>query len=232
MSTLFLTCEHGGNRVPRHLKAFFTGHEDVLETHRGYDIGALDLFRSLASLADETAHATLSRLCIEMNRTEDHPQLFSAYMRAASPAQRQELLALHRAYAGDIAARIRERISGGREVLQIAVHSFTPVLDGRKRDLDIGLLYDPKRSGERTFCLRWRQALLRHLPGLTVRMNQPYKGTSNGLPTALRHKFPKHYAGVELEVNQRFASNGRMDRKLAAAVRSSLSEALAGSHTA
>jgi hypothetical protein len=42
-----------------------------------------------------------------------------------------------------------------------------------------------------------------------VKMNQPYKGTDDGFTTYLRKKFdPEHYAGIELEVNQKYFFEG------------------------
>ncbi len=226
VTTLFLSCEHGGNRVPPALRACFKGHEKVLATHRGYDIGALDLFRHLAPLAAESTSNTLSRLCIEMNRTEGHPQHFSRYTRGLDPARKEQLLERYRAYRGEFIARMEARMAAGKDILHIAVHSFTPVLDGQRRTVDIGLLYDPSRQAERSFCQAWRKAIGGHAPNLVVRMNQPYKGTSDGFPTALRKRFPRHYAGIELEVNQRFAQGGRMAPALKAALHASLRETL------
>ncbi len=226
MTALLLSCEHGGNEVPPELAGCFRGHQDVLRTHRGYDIGALNLYRELRPLARESSYSTLSRLCIEMNRSEGHRQLFSAYTRDLDPVRKAQLLATYRAYRQAITNAIQTRIAGGNTVVHVAVHSFTPVLDGVERKLDIGLLYDPARAREKAFCTAWRRAMERRLPHLVVRMNQPYKGIADGLPTALRKAFPSHYAGVELEVNQRFATNDRMDRQLTAALHDSLAEVL------
>ena len=41
---IVLTCEHGGNDIPETYKKLFP-NDDLLKTHRGYDIGALDLFQ-------------------------------------------------------------------------------------------------------------------------------------------------------------------------------------------
>lgn len=227
MNTLFLSCEHGGNDVPQSLRPCFAGHEHVLETHRGLDIGALDLFEQMAPLAEETAYAKISRLCIEMNRSEGHPQLFSKFTRDLPEAQKAELLDLHRSYWNSFTEWMEKRIAGGNSVIHVAVHSFTPVLDGVRRSMDIGLLYDPSRQTERAFCLAWRKAIRARMPALVVRMNQPYKGTSDGFPTALRRQFTRQYAGIELEVNQRFAVHGRMDNAVATVLRDSLSEVIA-----
>lgn len=226
MNALFLSCEHGGNDVPRDLRRCFSGNEEVLQTHRGLDIGALDLFKKLVPLAAESTSATLSRLCIELNRSEHHPKLFSTCTRDLGAERKQELLDFHRAYRSAFTARIKQRIAAKEHVVHVAVHSFTPVLDGVKRTMDIGLLYDSSRANERAFCLAWRKALHHRAPHLVVRMNQPYKGTSDGFPTLLRSVFPRNYAGIELEVNQRFAKHGRMAPAIVGALRDTLAEVL------
>lgn len=226
MTLLFLSCEHGGNDVPPDLRRCFNGDDEVLQTHRGLDIGALDLFKKLVPLAAESISAILSRLCIELNRSEHHPKLFSTYTRNIDPARKQELLKFHRAYRSEFTSLIKQRIAAKEDVVHVAVHSFTPVLDGVKRTMDIGLLYDPSRPSERAFCLAWRKALHHRAPHLVVRMNQPYKGTSDGFCTQLRTIFPKHYAGIELEVNQRFASKGRMDPAIVGVLLDALSDLL------
>ena len=224
--SLLLSCEHGGNVVPAALRACFTGHEEVLRSHRGLDIGALDLFRKLVPLAVHAAFAARCRLCIELNRSESHPKLFSEFTRALPTRAKQELLAFHRGYWNDFTGQVAERISAEVRVVHVAVHSFTPVLDGVRRTVDIGLLYDPARPMEKAFCAAWAKAIRAHLPGMAVHMNQPYKGISDGFPTALRKQFPIGYSGIELEVNQRFARHGHMDATLARALRESLREVL------
>lgn len=228
MSSLLLTCEHGGNSHPAWLDPAFKGHEDVLKSHRGYDIGALDLFNALAPLAMASMGNVLSRLCIEFNRSEHHPRLFSEFTKNLPAGRKQELLAQYRDYRDAVEKLVKDRIRSGGEVVHVAVHSFTPVLDGKKRTMDAGLLYDPSRAAEKAFCAAWRKAILQERPELSVRMNQPYKGISDGFPTALRRKFPKHYIGVELEVNQRFAPGNRMDPGIRMVMRSSLAAVLEG----
>lgn len=228
MTVLFLSCEHGGNEVPPELEDCFAGHAAVLDSHRGLDIGALGLFHFLSPLAEAHCHATLSRLCIELNRSPGHPQLFSRYTRQLDARRRDALLTFHRSYWDRFKEQVQQRTAAGQEVLHVAVHSFTPVLDGVRRSVDIGLLYDPARSQERAFCHAWRRALAARAPHLRIRMNQPYKGISDGFPTALRRSFPHHYAGVELEVNQRFAHGRSMDPEIARALRGSLAEVLGG----
>jgi len=42
-----VTCEHGGNAIPKRWAALFRGKEGVLRTHRGYDIGAARMAETL-----------------------------------------------------------------------------------------------------------------------------------------------------------------------------------------
>ena len=114
-------------------------------------------------------------------------------------------------------------------MIHVSTHSFTPELDGLVRTADVGLLYDPSRDAERDFSARWQDAIARRDPGLRVRRNYPYRGSADGLTTALRRRFPGDgYAGIELEINQRYPladESGwrRLRRQIAAA----LAEALA-----
>lgn len=75
--------------------------------------------------------------------------------------------------------------------------------------MDVGLLYDPGRTGERDLCLAWKREIEAARPDLRVRRNAPYRGVSDGHVTALRKRFPQGYLGLELEVNQRFFLNNR-----------------------
>ena len=142
---------------------------------------------------------TVSRLVADANRREGHPSV--TFVQQLSPEGREHLLATwHRPHRAAVQAAVR---AATRPVLHIAVHSFTPVLDGVERGMDMGLLYDPSRPAESRLAQRWKKALATDLRSLRVRRNAPYRGISDGLPTALRTKFgPERYAGFELELNQ------------------------------
>lgn len=221
MTRVLLTCEHGGHEVPTEVRALFAGADDVLRSHRGWDPGALALFEALRPLADRALAGSTSRLVVELNRSLNSPALFSAFTRDLPPAQRDHLLDEHytpfRTASADAVAAWR---SDQHRVLHLSVHSFTPVLDGRSRMMDIGLLYDPARDWERTLAEVWEQQLHREAPDIVIRHNEPYKGTDDGHTTALRAVHPDGYAGIELEVNQRFASpdGHRMDERIAQTV--------------
>ena len=47
LKTLFLTCGHGGNQIPADFKLCFATAGEVIKTHRGIDIGALQLYKMI-----------------------------------------------------------------------------------------------------------------------------------------------------------------------------------------
>jgi len=220
---LLLTCEHGGHVIPRPYKTLFAGAEDVLVSHRGWDPGALALFRTLVPLADATHQASVSRLLVELNRSPHHPALFSRFTKELSKVERELILKRHYTPYRNAVEHDVDRWTAKRgTVFHVAVHSFTPVLNGEVRTLDIGLLYDPSRKQEKQWAERWRSALLERDPALEVRMNRPYLGKADGLPTHLRRLHRTGYAGIELEVNQGHLVRGRFPKDLATAIRESL----------
>lgn len=206
-----ITCEHGGNRIPPRYRHLFAGHEALLQTHRGYDTGALALARELAAaLGSPLSVSTTSRLLIDLNRSIGHPRLYSEATRGAPAALRREILEnYYLPYRNKVEAEIAAMIARGGRVIHVASHSFTPELDGEVRNADIGLLYDPARQGELELCARWLTQIRALAPGLKVRRNYPYAGRSDGLTAYLRRRFPAGvYAGIELEINQKHVFQG------------------------
>ncbi|WP_207430422.1 N-formylglutamate amidohydrolase [Sabulibacter ruber] len=203
---VLVTCEHGGNEIPPAYASAYEQAEQVLSTHRGYDIGALELFHQFAESADFSLYSTTSRLVVELNRSLHHPNLFSEFMHPLSTAQAEEVLNhFYFPFREKVENQVAEWVQQGFFVMHVSVHSFTPELNGKVRKADIGLLYDPKREREQLFAARWRQQIQVLNPRYKIRYNYPYKGTADGFVTYLRRHFTnEQYAGLELEVNQRF----------------------------
>ena len=216
--SFIVTCEHGGNRVPAPYRSLFAGHAPLLDTHRGYDPGALIMAKELArALHAPLVTSTISRLLIDLNRSIGHPQLFSAASRGVPSTLRARIVEQHYLpYRARVEELVSRSVSRGRRVIHISSHSFTPVLDGNVRRADVGLLYHPGRSGEVKLCARWKASLATVAPELRVRRNYPYAGKGDGLTSYLRKRFsPAAYVGIELEVNQRIVhAAGRRWRAL------------------
>jgi len=200
-----ITCEHGGNRIPTPYRSLFHGHRALLDTHRGYDPGALVMAKALArAFRAPLVTSTISRLLIDLNRSIGHRQLFFAATQGEGKSGRAKLVELHYLpYRAEVERLVGESVSRRLRVIHISSHSFTPELDGKIRRADVGLLYDPRRSGETELCARWKTSLAALAPDLRVRRNYPYAGKGDGLTAHLRRRFlPSAYVGIELELNQ------------------------------
>jgi predicted N-formylglutamate amidohydrolase len=209
---LIISCEHATNDVPKAFAALFKGEEALLATHRGFDPGAAELAERFAcSLGAPLERSLVTRLIVDLNRSEYNPSLFSKFTGSLHAETRQAILnKYYRPFRARVLSLAEEDIEHFGRVVHLSVHSFTPELDGVARQADIGLLYDPSRGGERRLVRRWKDELERRAGDLLVRLNYPYRGTADGHVTALRSRFSEEsYLGVELEVNQNRALGPR-----------------------
>lgn len=207
MPELILTCEHAGNEVPEQYRHLFEREPDVLFTHRGLDIGALELAQEMEKeLKAPLFYTCTTRLLVEANRSESTTDHFSEFSRNLSDAEKQKILQeYYYPYRKQVTEAIQKTIAEKDSVIHLSVHSFTPELNGEVRTADVGLLYDPERELEALFCHLYSEEIHRLDPDLVVKDNYPYLGTADGFTTHLRTPFPDaRYAGIELEVNQVF----------------------------
>jgi predicted N-formylglutamate amidohydrolase len=206
MDAFVITCEHGGNRIPAPYRLLFQGRRALLDSHRGYDPGALLVAKDLAKAFEAPlVTSTVSRLLVDLNRSIGHPHLFSAATRGAPANLRAQIVEqYYRPYRTLVERLIRQSVSRGQRVIHISSHSFTPQLNGKARRADVGLLYHPTRHAEAELCARWKASFAACAPELRVRRNYPYAGRGDGLTSHLRRRFPRSaYVGIELEVSQK-----------------------------
>jgi predicted N-formylglutamate amidohydrolase len=229
MDAFIITCEHGGNRIPSSYRQLFRGQRALLDSHRGYDPGALVMATALAdTFRAPLVASTTSRLLIDLNRSIGHPQLFSEATRGAPAEARVQIVDEHyRPYRAMVERLVTQAVSRGDRVIHVSSHSFTTELNGRVRGADIGLLYDPGRRGEVEMCARWKESVAASAPELRVRRNYPYLGKGDGLTSHLRRRFAQtDYVGIELEINQDIVSTaGRRWTELRRVLIDSLSTA-------
>lgn len=212
---LILTCEHASNKIPKEYSKLF--NKSALNSHRGLDIGADFVYQFLRKkLNCYSQSAEYSRLLIELNRSLDHNNLFSEFSTQLDSKQKQALIKkIYLPYQEKLIQQLK------LPCLHIGIHSFTPILNGKKREADLGLLYDPKKPQEKAFCSAWKKWLMQN-SDYQVKLNYPYKGSSDGLTTILRKKFPKNYLGLELEINQKLLKNKKSSEKVAELIYTSL----------
>lgn len=201
---LLITCEHASNALPADACDLHIP-EALLHSHRGYDLGAFAVYQELVKKfkPDFCCAGNYSRLYVDLNRSLRNNKF-------ASPAG----IAYHESYWGEVekfvAQNLPEKESASPAIVHLAIHSFTPILDGRTRNADIGILYDPSRPAEREIADIIVAEIRARYPQYKARRNYPYQGKTDGLCTALRKKFDPHktgcYVGFEIEINQKLLS--------------------------
>lgn len=228
-SALLLTCEHASGAIPRALRADRADRE-ILRTHRGIDIGAWDVAARLAGALGATAiGGRYSRLVADLNRAPGDPGLvlasvdgrpvgFNARLTPRDVGAR--VRRYHAPYHAEIDRQVARRLWGGLSPLLLSVHSFTPVLHGRPRNFDLGVLYGDNPNLARALAARLARI------GFRVALNRPYSGRRGLIYAAARHGANYFVPYLELEVNQRLLRTAADARKAAAAIAPVLSDLL------
>ncbi len=197
---LLITCEHGGNQIPAELQEIISIEDEVLNSHLGYDLGALDLAYELYNHLKKEypilfLKNEMTRLLIDFNRSIEHPKLFSKYSKHL-PKEYKEFL-FKKYY--DFRKKAKDFITQNNQpIIHLSVHSFTPVLSNKIRKTEIGILFDPKRKNEYYFAKQIKKNLF-----YRCHFNLPYRGISDGHTQSLRN-LSSNYIGIEIEINQKF----------------------------
>ncbi|HZD53288.1 MAG TPA: N-formylglutamate amidohydrolase [Woeseiaceae bacterium] len=177
---ILLVCDHASCCLPRALADL--GLDPVARrSHLAWDIGAGDLTRRLAETLSATAVlAGYSRLVVDCNRELAGSEAFLEYgdgvaipgNRGLLPADRlARSEAVYRPYHRAIHEQIRRLVAAEHRVPAVlAVHSFTPVLDGVFRPWEVGVLWDADRRIAEVLIGELRRG------GFVVGDNEPYSG--------------------------------------------------------
>ena len=203
---VLLLCDHAGYRVPGGAAAL--GIDGVqLRRHIGWDIGAADVTRGLARRLG--AHAILShasRLLLDPNRRPGIPSsipavsdgcVVPANQRLTRDEARLRFRTYFVPYHGAIARWVAKRRALGQVPALIAVHSFTPLMEGEDRPWHVGVLW---RND-----VRLAAPVLEGLhadPALIVGDNQPYSGLRDFGYTITFHAQRTRLPHVMFEIRQ------------------------------
>lgn len=205
-SAYFITCDHGGNLLPRALGTLGL-HPSELKRHIAWDLGAAALARRLAEALDAFLIVQrYSRLAIDCNRPLHSQSSIVPISEstlipgnqnldaADADARRREIF---QPYHDRIDAELAARNASGRATILVALHSFTPVFQGETRPWHIGVLYHRDARLARVLL-----ALFHAESDLVVGDNQPYSvgdETDYAIPVYGEQRAIPH---VELEIRQ------------------------------
>ncbi|CAD8088320.1 unnamed protein product [Paramecium sonneborni] len=205
---LIFTCDHATNVLPQ---GFVWSEDDLrnfANTHWAIDIGALNLAKYLANQTQSTlVHSKYSRLYCDVNRQIQSESLF----RETGDNMQIELnknLSLEEQwiriqYHSNYHFQVRQTIHTIKPQFIYSIHSFTPQYEGKKRDVEIGILtsiFD--EFGEE------HQKILKN-KGYDCRINEPYTG-KKGLNFSIDCAcltFSKPIVGTLFEVRNDILSN-------------------------
>lgn len=203
---VLLVCDHASRQIPEALGSLGLDPA-ALVCHLAWDIGAGAMTRSLASRLGVTAVLCgYSRLVVDCNRQLLDPQAFLEYGDGVVISGNRGLTQAEKdARAGAIFWPYHEAISaeiarltgaGGQPPAVLAIHSFTPVLNGVSRPWHIGILWDKDPRVPDALIGPLREA------GYHVGDNEPYSGRAPQDFTIDHHAEAAGLPHVGIEIRQ------------------------------
>jgi len=210
---LFISCEHGGNRIPDKYRHLFKDADTILNSYQGYDIGAFELYKTLLhnKEVDFSIHNEISKLLVDCNCDSFRSNLYSSYTKYIYEDDKKHIFNnYYFPYRNTIFKNVNEVISQGERVIHISLNTFSPSEKGKIRDADIGILFNSQHRIEKYIAKYWRDILYEIFPSLSVRFNYPSLGKMEGITAPLRKEYNDMYMGFELELNNKYAGNSKI----------------------
>jgi predicted N-formylglutamate amidohydrolase len=207
---LLLVCDHASCRFPESLGDM--GLDPFARRcHLAIDIGAGSLTESLARKTAATAVlAQYSRLIVDCNRQLMDPGAFLEYgdgilvpgnRNLHQDEKERRANAIYWPYHRAIDEQVKRLSALGTPPAFIAIHSFTPVLNGEARPWQVGILWDKDRELAEIFIEGFRAA------GYHTGDNEPYSGKAPQDYTIDTHAEPPGLPHVGIEIRQDLIDN-------------------------
>jgi len=201
-----LAGDHAGRAIPKVLGTLGLNADD-LNRHIAYDIGSRELIELLSEFLGLPAlMGNYSRLVVDLNRRLDDPTAFPGQSDAtaipgnsklSAAARESRVREIYQPYHAAIDRWLNDAQGRGLVPALIAVHSFTPELNGTRRPWQVGILSDQDR--------RIAAPLIQGLRGhgsILVGDNEPYSGKHIADYTIDHHAEAAGLPCVSIEVRQ------------------------------
>lgn len=200
-SPFVLVCEHASNHMPAKLNRLGLAEAD-LKRHIAFDPGAAEVARLLSRLLDAPLILQrYSRLIYDCNRPPEAagamPVVSEVFQIPGnvniSPEEKAARIAqVYRPFHHAIEQHLDRRATLGKVTALVSVHSFTRDYHGRRRAVDLGLLFDRDAT--------LAHALVKSFPDVNTQLNEPY-GPKDGVMHLMNlHGAPRglHHLMVEI----------------------------------
>lgn len=201
-----LICDHAGIAIPEFLNELGLTVKDRYR-HIAWDIGIKGVGEKLAYLLQSTlVLQNYSRLVIDCNRALNNPTLIPVVSdhvvvngnQFISEGEKNfRIQAIYQFYHNTIENLIKQRLAQKRKIIFIALHSFTPEMDGFQRPWHAGILHN--RYDE--FALIFKKYLEKNY-AYPIGDNEPYALTEKNDYTVPYHVFKRKLPYLELEIRQ------------------------------
>ena len=203
---MVLTRDHASHAVPAALNGLGLDPAD-LRRHIGWDAGAAELARRLSRRFDAPAVLSgYSRLVIDCNRSPGHPESILSESdgtpvpgnRGLTPEEAERRAqALFHPYHGAVAGVLDSIGSRGESPAYVALHTFTPNMNGMARPWHFGVLWDRDARIARPLI-----EALRKRTGLPIGDNEPYSGRDHGAFSNGHHATPAGLPNAMIEIRE------------------------------
>ncbi|WP_028880095.1 N-formylglutamate amidohydrolase [Terasakiella pusilla] len=207
---LVLVCEHACNFVPAHFHNLGLD-ADVLDYHIAWDPGALAVAKEMSRLLDAPlVAAKVSRLVYDCNRPPEAADAMPTRSEVHDIPGNMEMSDEDRAWRVEhvynsfhqvLGETIKARMSEDVQPVVVTVHSYVPVYQGVKRDVEMGILHDADS--------RLADHILKESADLDydIRRNEPYSPSDGVTHTLRRHAIENNLANVMIEIRNDLISD-------------------------
>ena len=209
-SDFLIICDHASNKIPTKFKKLGLSKE-ILDSHIAFDIGAKEVAVYLSNILECPLVMTdFSRLLIDPNRGIDDPTLImrisdnkivegnrNIYNFKKSKEKDERVKKYYDVYHNKISEFINLREKDEKYPSIISIHSFTPVWRNKKRDIDIGILWDNDYRLPEIFF----NYLKENHKNLIIGDNQPYSGRLKN-DTLYKHATINGLSNILIEIRQ------------------------------
>ena len=202
---LLLVCDHASNRFPQSLGSMGLDYPDRV-SHMTLDIGAGAIAEVLADKLGATAVLSqYSRLIVDCNRELSDNSVFlensegidiPGNQNLSSSEKERRISEIYWPYHNAIEAQIYRLRDQGINPVIISIHSFTPFMNGKDREWEMGVLWDKDQTTAEFFLNKLTDA------GFLVGDNEPYSGKAPEDFTIDYHAEPIGLAHVGIEIRQ------------------------------
>ena len=182
-----------------------------MNTHIAYDIGAKEVAIHLSRILNcPLVMSDFSRLLIDPNRGVDDPTLVmkisddkiiegnkNIHNFNESVEKNKRIENYYNTYHDKVSGLIKQKIDNQKYPAIISIHSFTPFWKNKKRDIDIGILWDNDERLPDIFFKYFKE----NRPDLIIGDNQPYTGRLKN-DTIYKHATVNGLSNILIEIRQ------------------------------